>query len=467
MSREERARHSRLSRRGFLAAAGGGGLTLILAACAPAAAPAPTSAPAAPTAAAAAPTEAPPTEAPAPTAAPAAEGAKVTITHWQHDHEARAAIVQALADEFMEQNPGVTVVFESIPYTAYFDKVVTSLEAGSGPDAFQIPSNIANEFYGRQQLTALPPEVMTKSAVESELVPWTVRLLTFGGEYYGMPTDVQVWPLFINNALAKEAGLDVAKPPKTWDDLTVWATTLTKKDDSGNLTQAGLGIAGSAYQYYYQMLSQKCQCLTVDDDYKVLYDEPWGIEAWQYITDFVTKHAVDSPQFLAGQDTFTLGKAAMRVTEYVSAGSAKLTAPDMVFTIVPTPYPPDKGPSVEGSSWSYVVSAASANKVETWSWVKFLTSADAQKKWAAGGGECPSRVAVLADTQLRSDPNIAASFDMLPTAIPMDGWGWDDVWYIRQAIWDRVILEGAKVEESVAKGAAEERALYAKKFGAS
>ncbi len=47
----------------------------------------------------------------------------------------------------------------------------------------------------------------------------------------------------------------------------------------------------------------------------------------------------------------------------------------------------------------------------------------------------------------------------------MDGWGWDDVWYIRQAIWDRVILEGADVAASVAKGAEEEHALYAKKFG--
>ncbi len=439
------ASSSRLSRREFLTLAAASSAGLVMAACAPAPAPA-----------------APALPAEAPAAAPAE---KIALTHWQHHHEARASIVQSLIEKFQEENPDITVTFESVPYDAYFDKVVTALEAGSGPDVYQIPANMAIEFYNRKQLVPVPEDVMARSAIEAELVPWTVRLLKFEGQYYGMPTDVQVWPLFVNNALAEEAGLDLKTGPQTWDDLKEWAKALTKKDEGGNLVQAGLDIANSAYQYYYQMPAQNCLCLPVNEEYKVTYDQDYGIEAWQYVTSFVTQDGVDSPQFLAGQEKFVLGKSAMRVAEYVLAGSMKLTAPDVAFTIFPTPHPAGKDPAIMGSSWAYVVSAASKQVVAAWNWVKFLTSADAQKIWAAGGGECPSRVAVLADEALRADPNIATSFDILPTAIPMDGWGWDDVWYIRQAIWDRVILEGADVAASVAKGAEEERALYAKKFG--
>jgi multiple sugar transport system substrate-binding protein len=439
----------RISRRQVLRVLCVGSVGLGIAACAPA----PTQAPAA---------SATPIEAGPP---PTAAAAKARITHWQHHHEARAAIVQSLVQKFTQEYPDMEVTFESVPYDAYFDKVVTALEAGSGPDVFQIPANIAIEFYNRKQLVAVPEEVMTKGDIEAELVPWTVRLLKFEGEYYGMPTDVQVWPLFINDAMAQEAGLDPKAGPKTWDELAQWALALTKKDDSGNFVQAGLDIAVSPYQYYYQMPAQNCLCMPVDENYNVTYDQDYGIEAWTYITEFVTKHKVDSQEFLAGQERFALGKTAMRVAEYVLAGTLKLTAPDMTFTILPTPYPAGKQPAVMGSSWSYVVSSASKQVQAAWKWVTYITSADSQKLWAAGGGECPSRKSVLADAELRKDPNIATAFDVLPTAIPMDGWGWDDVWYIRQAIWDRVILEGMDVAESVKKGADEERALYTKKFG--
>ncbi len=445
--------NARVSRRKFLAAVAAGTAGLALGACAPAAQP--TAVPADQPAA---------TEVPAATVEPA-PAEKVTITHWQHHSEARAAIVQSLADKFMQENPNYTVVFESVPYDAYFDKVVTSLEAGSGPDAYQIPANIAIEFYNRKQIVAVPEEVMSRAEIEKDLVPWTVRLLKFQGDYYGMPTDVQVWPLFVNNALAEEAGLDLAAGPKTWDDLKQWSIALTKKDASGNLEQAGLDICASAYQYYWQMPTQNCLCLTVTDNYEVTYDQAYGIEAWQYLTDMVTKDGVDNPQFLADQSKFTLGKAAMRVCEYVNMGGLKQTAPDLKFTIYATPHPASKDPSVMGSSWSYVASASSKQIKGAWTWIKFLTSAESQKTWAAGGGECPSRVGLLADAELRADPNIAAAFDAFPTAIPMDGWGWDDTWTIRQAIWDRVVLQNAETAASVKQGAEEERALYTKKFG--
>jgi len=65
---------------------------------------------------------------------------KVTIVHWQHHSPARFEVVQTFAEEFMKQNPNVTIEIESVPESDYFQKLLPALAAGSGPDTFQIPA---------------------------------------------------------------------------------------------------------------------------------------------------------------------------------------------------------------------------------------------------------------------------------------------------------------------------------------
>ncbi|HIC89990.1 MAG TPA: ABC transporter substrate-binding protein [Anaerolineae bacterium] len=397
-----------------------------------------------------------------PTAAPAE---KITVVHWQHHHEARAKIVQELADEFTATNPNIQIDFESVPYDAYFDKLVTSLEAGSGPDVFQIPANIAFEFFRRGQLAPVPAEVMTTEAIESSFVGWTVELLKFEGQYYGLPTDVQTFLLFINNALFEEAGLDPSKGPETWDEFTEYAVKLTKRDANGNLIQAGVDL-GSPYQWYWSLPLQTIDQGFVDPEtLKVTYNSSGGYRAWQFLTDLVVKYHVDSPEFLAEQQKFVLGKAAMNLHEYVYAGTLKLQAPDLKFTIHFPPHPKDRPLVIGGTYWTYVVSSQSKHPAEAWKWVKFLTSTEAQRKWVAGGGELPSRQELIDDPQLRADPNVAKALDSMQYAKVFNGIGWDDVWYIHQAIYDNIVLKGMDVKTAVDQGAQEEEALYQKKLG--
>ena len=43
------------------------------------------------------------------------------------------------------------------------------------------------------------------------------------------------WELINNRALVKKAGLDPAKPPKTFDDLKVWADKMTVMTADGRI----------------------------------------------------------------------------------------------------------------------------------------------------------------------------------------------------------------------------------------
>lgn len=446
--------------------------TLLLSSCggaatAPATATAPASATAAvsaqqPTAAAPASTDTQPTTAPAASqsSGAASGGEPITIVHWQHQFTAREKIVQELAQEFEAANPNIKIDFQSIPYNDYFQKIGPSLEAGSGPDVFQIPGPLVREFYGRGQLTPVPEDVYTGSDIEKDFVPWTVQLLKQEGKYVGLPTDVQPFLVFYNDDLFKAAGLDPSKDLETWEDVTNAADKLTKRDGD-TLMQAGISVATNTYQWYWAMISTLSDKGVVDENtLKVTYDNDQGVAGWRWLTELVTKHKVDSPEFLKDQDKFALGKAAIDAHEYTYSGNLKLTAPDLHYSVHLPPHAPGRAKATVGTHWSYVVSSQSKHPSEAWAWIKFLTSEQAERKWIAGGAEAPARTALYSDQSLRSDPTVAAAMDAMKVAVPFDDFGWDDVYNIQQGIWENVVLKGQDVQASVHEAAQAEEKLY-------
>jgi multiple sugar transport system substrate-binding protein len=388
----------------------------------------------------------------------------VTIVHWQHHYEPRAIIVEKLAQEFMESNPNIKIEFESIPYGAYFEKIGPSLEAGSGPDTFQLPQNQLFEFYNREQLLPMPEAIMTVDEVESAFVPWTVDLLKLDGVYYGLPTDVQTQLLFYNNDLFVEAGLDPSKDFETLEELRLAALTLTKRDGDV-LTQAGFGITYQPYIMYWCLPLQVYTEGFVDHEtLKVTYANEEGYAMWDFMTGLVVKDKVDAPDFLSDQDRFLAGLSAMEYLNYTSAGYLQETAPDFNFSVHMPAQVEGKEKSVSGTAWSYVVSSKSEHPEEAWKWIEFLTSEKSQRMWIAGQGELPSRVSVLEDPSIITNDNIAAAIESMKYARPLDVLGWDDVYYIHQQIWDDIVLNGMDIKEAVDIGATAEEALYQEKF---
>lgn len=393
-------------------------------------------------------------------AMPALAQEKVTIVHWQHHYAAREAVVKDLIKEFEADHPDITIDFQSIPYGDYFQKIGPSLEAGTGPDVFQIPGPQVYEFFSRGQLAPVPADIYTSEQIENDFVPWTIQLLKQDGNYVGLPTDVQLFLLFYNDALFKEAGLDPSKGFSSWDELETAAEALTKKTNK-SLTQAGIDLTYSPYQWYWNYLTTLHDEGSVDDaTLEVTYDDDAGIAFWTWFTGLITKDGIDDNEFLAGQDKFAVGMAAMDLHEYTYAGNLAQLNPDLEYSVHLPPPAPGRPEGTAGTHWAYVVSSHSTQAAAAWEWVKFLTSEHAQREWVADGGELPSRLALYDDPDLRSDPNTALALDAMATAMPYDPIGWDDVYAIQQNIWENIVLKGQDVKEAVDAGAAAENALY-------
>ncbi len=385
------------------------------------------------------------------------------VTHWQHHSDARAELVKGFIKSYADAG-GAKVEFESIPYSDYFTRLGAALEAGTGPCVLQLPANILAEFQRRGELAPVPEEVMTAEQIESTFTPASIKLLKIEDRYHGLPTDVQTMLLFYNDDLFKEAGLDPTKDFTSWEEFRQAAIKLTKRNGD-KLSQAGLDIAGSPYQWYYSAPTLAHEDGLVDDDtLKVTYASEPGYQVWDRITSLVTKDKVDSPEFLAEQSKFPAGLAGMVLKEYTFKGVYDLTAPDLNISVhLPPPVADEQAHPVASTSWAYAVASDCKNQAGAWNWIQYLTSEEAQRTWIAKGGELPSRTALLDDASLAEDPDVAVGFKSLAEAVPYDSMGWDDAFEVQQEIWDKVVVKGSDVKAAVDAGAAAEEKLYATK----
>lgn len=387
-------------------------------------------------------------------------GSSTTISHWQHHSDARAKLVKDFAGDYDDAR----IDFQSIPYESYFQKLGAALEAGNGPCVFQLPANILAEFHDRGELAPVPDSVMSAEEIEEAFTPASVRLLKIDEQYYALPTDVQTLMLFYNDDLFEEAGLDPTQDFATWEELRQAAIELTKVEGD-RMLQAGLDISASPYQWYYSAPTLAYEDGQVNDEtLDVNYDSEPGYQVWERLTGLVTEDEVDSPEFLAEQSKFAIGKAGMTFKEYTFTGVYNLTAPDLNYSVhVAPPVADETFAPVASTSWSYAVAKDCEDQDAAWEWAAYLTSEDAQRTWTAEGGELPSRSALLEDESLQEDPNVAAGFASLAEAVPYDSMGWDDAFAVQQDIWDQIVLNGQDVRSAVDKGAEEERALYRRK----
>lgn len=385
------------------------------------------------------------------------------VSHWQHQSDARAAIVEGFISSYGDEGGG-DIEFESIPYSDYFVRLGAALEAGSGPCVMQIPANIMAEFQARGQLAPIPPDVMSAADMESTFTSASIELLDVDGQYYGVPTDVQTLLLFYNDDLFEAAGLDPTKDFETWEEFREAAVALTKVED-GSMVQAGVDMTSSPYQWYYSSPTLAFEDGLVNDEtLQVNYASDPGYLVWERLTGLVTEDGVDSPEFLSEQSKFGSGLAGMALREYTFNGVYQLTAPDVNFSVhMPPPVADEQFAPVVSTSWAYAVSADCENQEGAWNWIQYLTSEDAQRTWIAEGGELPSRVAILDDASLTEDPAVAVGFAALAEAVPYDSIGWDDAFAIQQEIWDQIVVGGAEVQAAVDAGAAAENELYASK----
>jgi multiple sugar transport system substrate-binding protein len=222
-------------------------------------------------------------------AAEAREAVEIKVAFWGSPEEIN--IVTDSMKGWQKAHPEIQIRFEHTPYSGYDSKMLTRIAGGAAPDIIAAEVNYFVTFATRgvflrlNQFISQDPEFKIGDFFSSIIDRFTVK-----GEIYAIPRDVAPFAcVFYNKDLFDQDGIPYPTDDWTWDDMLRIAERLTKRDETGRVTQ--YGFYGWAWQnFVYGNGGHLVD--DIKDPAKTLLDEPKAIEGLQFYSDLINKYKV-------------------------------------------------------------------------------------------------------------------------------------------------------------------------------
>lgn len=335
---------------------------------------------------------APAGEAPA-AAAPAGEAASGEVTtllwaFWGSPEEAESH--KAVAAVFEELHPEIKIDYWIQPWSDYHTAIVTQWATNDPaivPDiawtAWPSP-----RYAVEGVLENLDPYIAASSYDLSDYWPGLLQFGQYQGSQYGLPRDIDVSVLYYNKDMFDAAGVAYPTDAWTWDDLAAAAEALTVKDAAGNVSTYGLAAEGGKYlKFPYQTGARLLD--NFENPSQATINTPEALSGFDFISGLLDAGYAMRPDLLnqAGGDAaaFIADQAAMIIQNSSRIGAFKEAGKN--FDLAPVPMSPDGGRWNGAGGASWVISAASDNKDEAWTFLSWLQSAEGGQKIYTERGE--------------------------------------------------------------------------------
>jgi multiple sugar transport system substrate-binding protein len=312
--------------------------------------------------------------------APSTQAAPASLTIWTGFPECQP-FYQAVADAYTKLNPDIKFTVFSTSLREMEQKLSAAVPTGTGPDIFDIGTNISINFIEAGLLDPNPTDVdqYLKSG------PWNTFLVDFvtvNGKTYGIPLwEGSKASMYWNRAMFKEAG--IAGPPETFADLVEAAKKLVKFDASGKMTRSGISLrlsgqgSGIAEKFRYLLEAANAPLIvkTASGKYHNGFDNEGGRAALQFVVDAVQKNKIDDPKVQHDADAFASGNTAMLFREAWVIGEIQKKNPQLEYGVAPIPKWTAASPyKMMLQPWAVYVNGKSPNKAASYEFLKFLTN---------------------------------------------------------------------------------------------
>lgn len=293
----------------------------------------------------------------------------VTLTYWGLWEEAE--VMKPMIDLYQQKNPGVTINYQKMSPTDYREKLVARSKSNQGPDLFRFHNTWLPEI--KEIVSPLPNQIMSSAEFEKTFYPVAQKDLKVGNYYYGIPLSIDGLVLIYNENLFKKAG--VVTSPTTWDDITEIVPRLTVKDQNGNLITSGIAIGTTSNVDHF---SDIFALLLIQNGGSIArLDSPEAAGALEIYRKFA-----ESPQgywsdvMPSSTTAFIQEKVAIILAPSWQILTIKAANPDIQMRVKPVPSVPGAAAVSLASYWVEGVSRYSANQIEAWKFLRFLSEKD-------------------------------------------------------------------------------------------
>lgn len=364
-----------------------------------------------------------------PSGADAKPYAGTTLTYWASNQGTSLENdKEVLGPELakFEQQTGIKVNLEVVPWSDLLNRVLAATTSGKGPDVV----NIGNTWSASVQATGafLPFDdaAMAKIGGKSRFLAGSMSATGAAGKPpVAIPIYSLAYALYYNKKDFAEAG--ISSPPKTWDEFVADAKKLTK-DGHWALSLEGGSKTENIHNAF--MLSQQHGGSFFDDAGSPTFNTPQNVAAIKQYLDFMQTDKIVNPsdaQYSNGTEAlkdFATGVTSM-VFWQAASGSLKQFGmnPDDIG-VAPIPLPaqtPAGGKKVTSmvAGINIGIFKNTKHKDAALEFVKFMTSTPEQQILNKTYGSLPSVTDAYSDPAFQT-PAVQVFKDVLSnTASPM------------------------------------------------
>ncbi|MDD3006859.1 MAG: extracellular solute-binding protein [Candidatus Pacebacteria bacterium] len=252
---------------------------------------------------------------------------KVTLTFYgAYDTKNNwAGVINAFrAQERIDRNLDVTVVYTQLNKYNYEDLIYDSLVNKKGPNIFMMFNSWLPKYEAR--ITEMPETIMTMDQFEKNFVPVTMDDLTVTNastgvsKIYSLPLYVDTPALYYNKDMLYNA--EIVHTPTTWPEFADDVEKLTILDSNGKIKRSGAAFGGSKYVNRSQdivmmMVMQNNMKSSDTSGNLVSFRTEESARAVKLYTDYANSanrfYSWDYDSQIYSIDAFIEGKAAMSI----------------------------------------------------------------------------------------------------------------------------------------------------------
>ncbi len=375
-------------------------------------------------------------------------------------------VLEAIAKQYEEQNPGVTVTIEDEPEGGAFQAliaagnqpglVITSFGPALGKLAAEDALVPLDELSGAPDLLGR----LESSAVEQ----------FFGHNYY-IPIGADVTMLIYNKQLFEEAGLDPETPPATWDEFLADAEAiynLPNRDDGTKVYgtvfwNEALGWGG----WYWNMLqpfylnANQDQCRLVNRlGTDVEFDKPdCNMEAFIAFLQNAQQYAppnMETNFFSRSIGMWPQYGYSWEPNLQTAAGEPMVIGEDVGIAPVPVPNEGDESYTTYGGRAGVVMRTTPEREALAWDFLQYMMTDEVNMQFITQLGYLPI-VSTLRDDPYFADPARQPFIEILDNAVLPQQFATADT--VASAV--QGVLQNAVVEGNMDAGQAVDQAVEA------
>ncbi|MEU7005354.1 extracellular solute-binding protein [Streptomyces sp. NPDC046332] len=347
-----------------------------------------------------------------------------TLTYWASNQgssiEVDKKVLQPELDRF-EQETGIKVKLEVVPWSDLLNRILTATTSGQGPDVLNIGNTWSASLQATGALLPWDAKNLEKIGGKDRFVASALGSTGAAGQDpAAVPLYSMAYALYYNKQMFKDAGVD--KPPATWDELVATGKRLSK-DGKWAIGVEGSNLSNNIHQVYVLGKQHGADFFTADG--KADFTSDGAVAAVKQYVDLMAAHKIVAPgnaEYAQNQSLsdFAKDKTAMVLWQTPSQTFASQGMKEDEWGVAPAPVPsgePGQGTSVNSmvAGINMAVFKNTKNIDGAMKFVKFMTSDEEQKILNKAYGSIPPVTSAQQDPAF-STPSLTVIRDTLATS---------------------------------------------------